>query len=109
MERELIDDYNTHINALKMGFDTSGVLMGIPIFSEYYYPGNFWWARVDSLKKIEKNYPWNFEKRGRYAAENNFLQLIPNWKPYSNPYIRSESLKKVRKLIRTHIINQELD
>lgn len=85
MEYHLIDNYEIHTKMLDIGFDTSGVLMGIPIFAENYYAGNFWWARVDSLKKIPKNYNWNMNSRAE--AENNFYQLIPDWNPYVYPII----------------------
>lgn len=92
LEYNLIDMYKNHIKSLDMGFDTSGVLMGIPLWAENYYAGNFWWARVDSLKKIPKNYKWNMNERTE--AENNFIQLIPNWNPYVFPIVDSSKLNK---------------
>lgn len=97
MEYHLIDNYQNHTKMLDMGFDTSGVLMGIPIFGENYYAGNFWWARVDSLKKIPKNYNWNMEARAE--AENNFYQMIPNWKPYVYPIIDFDNYYHLYRMI----------
>lgn len=88
MESDLIDDYKSHINILLKGFDTSGVLMGIPVWSDRIYGGNFWWAKVEFLKKIPKNLNEHLNFNVRHDAEFKFLQLVPDWNPYTKPFFR---------------------
>jgi hypothetical protein len=90
LERELIDDYEYHIDKLYLGFDTSGVLMGIPHWSENFYPGNFWWAKVDFLNKIDKKCEWRMENR--WYAENGFFHSIKKWNPFSKPTTNFDKL-----------------
>lgn len=88
MERDLIDDYESHINMINKGFDTSGVLMGIPIWSDNIYGGNFWWVKSESIKKIPKDLNNHLNFDTRHDAEFKFLKLIPNWNPYSKPFFK---------------------
>ena len=91
LERELIDNYQYHTTVLNRGFDTSGVLMGIPHWSEGFYPGNFWWANAKFIKRINKNIIDTFPSR--WHAELNFLSSIKDWNPHSNPFLNFDKTK----------------
>jgi len=90
MELEVIEDYKTHIEALKRGYDTSGCLMGIPYWSENIYGGNFWWATAKFIKKIPKNY--QYDMKSRHQGEGNFLQLVEGWSPHTKPFFKKREL-----------------
>jgi hypothetical protein len=83
MELSLIDDYKSHLKALDLKFDTSGVLMGIPYWSENIYGGNFWWTTVKFLNLIPKNFTQLIDIQNRHHAESLFLQLVNGWNPHN--------------------------
>lgn len=105
LERELIDNYEYHINALNLGFDTSGVLMGIPHWSEGFYPGNFWWANAKFIKRINKNIIDTFPNR--WHAELNFLSSISDWNPHSKANINFNKTKNFYYYIKNQDITKE--
>lgn len=90
MELSLIDDYKSHLELLQSGFDTSGILNNYkglgPEFIQYWgcgsYGGNFWWAKINSLRRMTVNIKktWgNLEDR--HMAEWCFLSKIHKWNP----------------------------
>jgi hypothetical protein len=85
METELIDNYSFYLDKIKIGFNTSGCLMGIPHWSPTFYGGNFWYMQCKYLKTIKYNDNWNF--KNRYEPELDFIQRGIDWKPYTNPII----------------------
>ena len=85
LEKELIDNSNFYIDKINLGFDTAGILMGIPNWSENLYGGNFWYMNAKYLKSIEQNSYWDFNTR--HSAETFFVQSGKNWNPYNNPLV----------------------
>ena len=85
LESELIDKCDFYIDKIKLGFDTAGILMGIPNWSENLYGGNFWYMNARYLKGIEENEYW--DTTNRHQAESCFIQSGKNWNPYNNPLI----------------------
>jgi hypothetical protein len=94
MESSLIDDYKSHIDMLDWGFTTSGVLHGIPLLSEYIYPGNFWWSKVKFLKTFPKEELIKKESlEFRWYAEWHFIQQLHNWKPGNVKHTPTENFE----------------
>lgn len=85
LEKELIDKSNFYIDKINLGFDTAGILMGIPNWSEGLYGGNFWYMSAKYLKSIEQNSYWDFNTR--HSAETYFIQSGLNYNPYNNPLV----------------------
>lgn len=66
----------------KTDFNTYGVNLRKPKVIEtdtIAYFGNFWWARGEYLKTLDKN---KYDTTSRAHAEMKFLQSGQNWKPY---------------------------
>lgn len=93
LESSLIDDYKSHIQLLDSGFNTSGVLLNYKNsaldFMKYwggnFYPGGFWWARVDTFNNMTINLDKHWKRWGtpmsRYASESNFFTFVYKWNP----------------------------
>lgn len=55
MEYFIIDKYQTCIDILDQGFDACGTqLMKWPRTDQYHFSGNFWWAKSEYIKKLQK-------------------------------------------------------
>jgi len=116
MERELIDNYKFHLDILKKGFSSSGVLMGIPYWSSSIYGGNFWWTTAGYIKSLLNDLGWDewtpnityvpneneFSNWIRWA-ENKFINQGSNFNPYSVPIFNFEGFEQFALLIRKEI------
>jgi hypothetical protein len=117
LERELIDNYKFHLEILKKGFDTSGVLMGIPYWSSSIYPGNFWWTTAGYIKRLPQNLGWegwdidstNTNDGTRFGngfigwAETKFINKGENYKPYTSPVFNINGFEQFANLIAEEI------
>lgn len=97
LELELVDNSQFYIDKIKMGFSTSGCLMGIPYWSPKIYGGNFWYINSQYLKTLKKNNYWDYNNR--HSAENHFIQSGEDWKPYNNPLIDFNNFFNFKKFI----------
>ena len=83
IESELIDNHQHYVDILKEGYySTSGVLCGVPFWSDTFYAGNIFWVTAKYLKELP---PTDYPYINSYGAEAMFLQR-GNWKPYSRVY-----------------------
>lgn len=113
MERELIDNYEFHLDILKKGFSTSGVLMGIPYWSSKIYGGNFWWTTAGYIKTLPDDLGWkdwnpnivdspskNIFKYWISCAELQFINQGINFNPYTIPFFNTNGVEQFASLIK---------
>ena len=116
MERELIDNYKFHLDILKKGFSSSGVLMGIPYWSPKIYGGNFWWTTAGYIKTLPNDLWWkNWNPNSLESPSKEIIEyLIPwaeikfinqgiNYSPFTIPFFEIEGVEQFALLIRKEI------
>lgn len=125
MENELIDNYEFHLDILKKGFSSSGVLMGIPYWSittsgNSFYGGNFWWTTAGYIKTLPNDLGWdNWNIQKIYNKDNDdfgnwiswaeikFLNQGKNFNPYTIPFFKLKGFEKFADLIAEEISNNK--
>lgn len=119
MEVQLIDNYKFHLDILSKGFDSSGVLLGIPNWSitksgDLFYGGNFWWTTSKYIKSLPDDLGWgnwidnqnldenSYGNKIRWA-EIKFINQGINFKPYGFPFYKKDEYKNFIKLMKYEI------
>ena len=111
IESELVDNYKHYIDVLDEGYhSTSGIMCGVPFWSDTFYAGNIFWVTGRYLKELP---PTDYAYINSYGAESMFLQR-GNWKPYSRVYKVNHNLypnfvKLYLKQIKSHLSKPDED
>jgi len=120
MERELIDNYKFHLDILKKGFSSSGVLMGIPYWSSKIYGGNFWWTTAGYIKTLPNDLGWGdwdlntteVPSRTKFGywiswAELKFINQGQNYNPYNVSFFKIDGMEQFVSMIKKEMEKNE--
>jgi hypothetical protein len=67
LEYAIIEKYQNNLDALKNGYDISGIFW---MSKDFYFCGNFWWAKSSYIKSLPKP---TIEKWDLFNEENTFI------------------------------------
>jgi hypothetical protein len=80
LEYAILEKYQDNLNALKNNNDVSGIFW---LKNQYYFSGNFWWARSSYIKTLPRPV---IDKWNLFNETNTFISIKHNYMLWSSNY-----------------------